>query len=122
MSVPLLAVDIEHSDYHWYEVPPAPEPEKHTVQPPTPPAPEKLHAVQPPAPKVETVFYCRDENGQLIEAGLFFERLWDKRLADPVWMAAFHKENDRKQAEKAARRKAREERLAERRKRKEKRT
>jgi hypothetical protein len=87
MSLPtnLLAVDIKVSDFEW-----APVAET--------PAPEVVHTVHTPAPATITAEEL-DERMRL-----YVEKL----LADPTW----HEEQRRKQAEKDARRKAREERLA----------
>ena len=92
--IPNLAIHLKVSDFEW-------TPAGNGVEEP-PPA---------PALAVKTTFYCRDENGQLVEAGLYFEHLYEKRMNDPAWW----EEQRRKQAAKAERRKAR---LAERRQRK----
>src|SRR6266478_5678441 len=45
------------------------------------------------APKpTKTEFYCRDANGELVEAGLYFDKLYERLLADPAW----HAEQERK--------------------------
>src|SRR5438552_8102690 len=101
MSVPqnLSAFDGKVDDYEWGRVAEPPPLRPQTMQP------------------TETTFYCRDEKGQLVEAGLYFQRRFDALMADPAW----HAENERKAAEKADRKRAREARLAELRQRKEQR-
>jgi len=91
----LVAFDLKPGDYEWTRVQPPAEP--------TPTAP------------METEFYCRDANGQLVEAGEFFKRYAEGLLADPRWQA----ENERRAKEKAARSQARLERIEERRRSKE---
>jgi hypothetical protein len=79
----LSAFDGRPEDYLWYRIKPLPE--THTVQPPTPP---------------ETI--SADELAARMR--VYAEKL----LADPDW----HAKNERVAAEKQARKRAREERLA----------
>jgi hypothetical protein len=62
----------------------------------------------------KTEFYCRDENGVLVEAGEFFKRKYDALLATPGWLEELTKKN---MEAKEARQRAREERIAERKRR-----
>ena len=101
MRIPahLAAFDGDPSDYVWY-------PNEET---PAEPVPAPVTADQPakPAP-VKTEFYCRDANGQLVEAGEFFRRKTDAMLADPNWQEKLAEENRvRKEARREARRLAR---------------
>jgi hypothetical protein len=99
----LFAVDVKPSDYEWQDtVQPAPELETQTVQPSTPTKP------------IGTTFYCRDADGNLVEAGLYFQRRFDALMVDPAWIA----DQARRQEERAARNQARLDRIAERQKRK----
>ena len=64
------------------------------------------------APATQSEFYCRDETtGELIEAGKYFRRICEARLADPAWW-------EEQRLKRAARNQARLDRIAERRKRK----
>ena len=86
MIASLLAVDVKESDYEWQAVP---------EQSPAQPAPAK------------TTFYCRDENGELIEAGEFFRRRFDALLATPGWLEEQQRKREEAKQEKQRRREER---------------
>jgi len=90
MTVPthLQMLDGKSEDYEWFPV-------------------------ETPAEPTKTEFYCRDENGELVEAGLVFKRKYDALLATPGWLEELTKKN---MEAKEARQRAREARIAERRK------
>ena len=67
-----------------------------------------------PAPPPKAEFYCRDANGNLVEAGLYFQKYTESILADTEWPAKMAQRKQTKQERKAERDK----RLAERRERK----
>jgi len=95
VSIPnLSAFDGRPEDFEWIHV--------NDVETPAPTKPE---------------FYCRDADGNLVEAGEFFKRKYDALLATPGWLEELTKKN---MEAKEARQRAREARIAERRRRKEK--